>query len=72
MTKKKINKAIAHLGIEIQAERGGGYSYFTDLKTGEQIGDSVMVCYLHHQELAEWVEDAERAKGEHAAWLAEY
>lgn len=59
MTTKKINAAIAHLGIEIV--RGYGYQYFLDLKTGYQVGESVMVCYLYHCTLEEWVSYAENA-----------
>jgi hypothetical protein len=61
MTKARINRAIRHLGLEIQNQRGGGYSYFTSLATGDQIGESVMVCYLNQQPLEKWVQDAERA-----------
>ena len=60
MTKKVINKAIAHLGLEIV--RGQGYQYFCDLETGAQVGESVMVCYLNHCSLEEWVQWALEAK----------
>jgi hypothetical protein len=59
MTTKKINEAIAHLGIEIV--RGEGYQYFLDLKTGYQVGESVMVCYLKHCTLEQWINYAEWA-----------
>jgi hypothetical protein len=61
MNKKTINRAIAHLGIEIQNNRDG-YSYFTSLETGDQIGHSVMVCYLNSYTLDEWVSEANWAK----------
>lgn len=57
MTVARINKAIAHLGLEII--RGEGYQYFLSLKTGDQIGESVYVCYLNHLTLKQWVEAAE-------------
>ena len=53
MKTKDINKAIKHLGIQIN--RGSGYQYFTSLETGEQVGDSVYVCYLNHLSVEEWV-----------------
>jgi len=59
MTKKQINKAIAHTGLEIN--RGEGYQYFTHTETGDQFGSMVMVCYLNHLSLNQWVEEAEEA-----------
>jgi triphosphoribosyl-dephospho-CoA synthetase len=61
MTKNRINKAIRHLNLEIVGN-GDGYFYFCDLTTGEQIGESVLVCYLKHQTLQRWVEDAQEAR----------
>ena len=57
MTKRTINRAIKHLGLEIQNNRDG-YSYFTSLKTGEQVGMSVYVCYLNSYSLKRWVGEA--------------
>ena len=62
MTTARINRAIKHLGLEIVHKRGSGYSYFLDLKTGNQIGDSVPVCYLNQLPLTLWVEEAEEAR----------
>ena len=62
MTAAKINQAIKHLGLEIIHKRGSGYSYFLDLLTGDQIGESVPVCYLHQLSLEKWKEQAEEAK----------
>ena len=66
MTKQKINRAIRHLDMQIVGRRGAGYFYFvgTDPAIG-QIGESVMVCYLHQQSLTRWVEDAEYALAEY-------
>ena len=61
MTKRKINSAIKHLGVEIQNNRDG-YSYFT--RDGVSIGDSVMVCYLNQLTLEEWIGEAEYAIAE--------
>lgn len=61
MTTSRINKAIKHLGLEIIHERGSGYSYFLDLATRDQIGESVQVCYLHQLSLEEWVKEAQEA-----------
>lgn len=62
MTTAKINRAIKHLNLEIIHERGSGYSYFLDLTTGDQVGESVAVCYLHHLPLDRWVAEAVEAK----------
>ncbi len=62
MTTAKINRAIKHLDLEIVHERGSGYSYFCSLSNANhQVGDSVLVCYLHHLTLDQWVEKAEKA-----------
>jgi hypothetical protein len=63
MTTSKINRAIKHLNLQIIHERGSGYSYFLDLQTEDQIGDSVLVCYLNQLSLTRWVEEAELARG---------
>ena len=60
-SKRQINRAIRHIGLEIQNNRDG-YSYFTDLRDGCQIGESVYVCYLSQQTVGDWVADAEIAK----------
>jgi hypothetical protein len=66
MTKQKINKAIQHLRMQIVGRRGAGYFYFVGTEPGEgQIGESVMVCYLHQQSLERWVQDAEYALSEY-------
>jgi hypothetical protein len=62
MTTSKINRAIKHLGLEIVHKRGSGYSYFLDLESGNQIGESVIVCYLNQLPLSRWVEEAEDAR----------
>jgi len=62
MTTSKINRAIRHLDLEIVHERGSGYSYFLDLTTGDQIGESIYVCYLHHLTLEEWIQEAASAR----------
>lgn len=64
MTKKIINKAIQHLGLEIVNTRGDGYSYFLDIQTGYQVGSSVYICYLNQATLQEWVSYAEAARNE--------
>ena len=63
MTTAKINRAIKKYNLEIIHQRGSGYSYFLDLTTGDQIGESVQVCYLHHLTLEQWIEDAKWARG---------
>jgi hypothetical protein len=61
MTKKRINKAIKHLNLEIIGN-GDAYFYFIDLTTEHQIGNSVLVAYLNQQTLDQWVKDATEAK----------
>jgi len=60
MTTCKINKAIKHLNMEIV--RGKGYQYFLDLEHSEQVGESVMVCYLKQFPLERWIEEAVYAR----------
>ncbi len=60
MTVDKINRVIKHLNLEIV--RGRGYSYFLELNTGNQVGESVPVCYLNALTLDQWVEEAEQAR----------
>ena len=62
MTTSQINRAIRHLNLEIIHQRGSGYSYFLDIATGTQIGDSVQVCYLSSLSLEQWVQEAEAAR----------
>ena len=49
--------------MEIIGTRSSGYQYFISLDTREQVGDSVMVCYIGQASLAQWVAyaEAERA-----------
>ena len=61
MTKAKINRAIKHLGLEIQGNQWDGYHYFTRIDNGNQQGNSVMVCYLHQVSLPKWLAYAENA-----------
>jgi hypothetical protein len=61
ITKKTINKSIKHLNLEIIGN-GDGYFYFVDPTTTYQIGESVLVCYLKHMTLDQWVEEATEAR----------
>ena len=61
ITKKKINRAIKHLNLEIIGN-GDAYFYFVDLTTTYQIGESVLVAYLKHLTLERWVEEAIEAR----------
>jgi hypothetical protein len=62
LTRKTVNKAIAHLGLEIQ-DNGDGYFYFTDTTTGDVVGDSVFACRLNFNSLPVWIMEAEDARG---------
>jgi len=59
MTTARINKAIKHLGLQII--KGNGYAYFLDFD-GNQVGESVMVCYLKSLPLDRWIQQAESAR----------
>jgi hypothetical protein len=56
----KINKAIAHLGLEIQGGNGSGCFYFTNAD-GALNADSVMVSAMTHLPVSRWVAEAESA-----------
>lgn len=60
LTLKAVNRAIAHLQLELV--RGGGYFYFLDTTTGDQVGNSVMVYTLNQITLAAWVAEATNAR----------
>ena len=57
--KDRINRAIKHLGLEI--EKGPGYCYFTHERDGALNADGVMVPYYNHLSIEQWVEEAESA-----------
>lgn len=58
----EINRAIRHTGLKVVAcPRNGGYSYFLDLKTGNQIGSSVYVNRQTQLAIPQWVAEAETA-----------
>jgi hypothetical protein len=58
-----INRAIKHLRLTVRAcVRDGGYSYFVDSDTGDQVGESVMVYRQHFLSLDQWVSEATSAR----------
>jgi hypothetical protein len=71
LTKKAIDKAIAHTGLELTYTPGDGYFYFLN-ENGDQIGESVYVCRMNHLTLEQWVEAAESRKAEADRERAEY
>ena len=56
----KINRVIQHLNLEVV--RGNGYSYFLDLDSRDQVGESVMVAGLSQYSLEQWIEEATAAR----------
>ena len=56
----RINKAIAHLGLEIQGGNGSGCFYFTNAD-GALNADSVMVSAMTHLPVSSWVAEAKSA-----------
>ena len=61
LTTARINKAIAHTGLEDHGVSGAGYFYFVDIQTNYTRGTNVNVNRLNHQSLEQWVRDAEEA-----------
>jgi hypothetical protein len=61
LTKARINKAIAHLNLEVHGH-GGGYFYFVDTVSGYTRGVNVDVPRLNMMSLEQWVADAEAAR----------
>lgn len=58
----EINRAIKHTGLKVVAcAHNGGYSYFLDTKTGNQVGDSVYVNRQTHLTIPQWVVEAKAA-----------
>jgi len=62
---KRINKAIAHLNLQIAGGRGNGCFYFTHPTEGALNADSVMVSAMTHLPISRWVEEAESALKQH-------
>jgi len=62
LTSQRVNSTIKKHGLQIQYTKGDGYFYFTDAKTGDQVGDSIMVARLHHLTIQQWREAAEAAR----------
>lgn len=62
MNKRTINAALRRAGLDVEIQNNrDGYSYFTRITSGGQVGDSVMVCYLKQQTVEQWVSDARHA-----------
>ena len=60
LTTAKINRVLKPLNLEVV--RGNGYSYFLDLDSKDQIGESVMVAGLSQYSLDRWIEEATAAR----------
>lgn len=71
LTSSRVNSTIKKHGLQIQYTKGDGYFYFTDLKTGDQVGDSIMVARLHHLSIQQWRDAAAAARGSVAEGYAE-
>jgi hypothetical protein len=71
LTSQRVNSTIKKHGLQIQYIKGEGYFYFTDLKTGDQVGDSIMVARLHHLSIQQWRDAAAAARGSVAEGYAE-
>jgi len=62
---KRINKAIAHLNLQIAGGRGEGCFYFIHPTEGVLNADSVMVSALTHLPVSRWKQEAEHALEQH-------
>jgi hypothetical protein len=71
LTTARINSTIKKHGLEVAYTKGAGYFYFLDLKTGEQVGESVMVAKMHHLTIQQWRDAAAAARGTVAEGYAE-
>jgi len=61
--RKRINKAIKHLGLKIAGGGRDGVFYFVDTKTDTCLvhAESVYVSAMTHLTLQEWISEAEHA-----------
>jgi hypothetical protein len=71
LTSQRVNSTIKKHGLEVAYTKGDGYFYFLDLKTGDQVGDSIMVARLHHLSIQQWRDAAAAARGTVADGYAE-
>ncbi len=62
LTKARIDSTIKKHGLEVVYTKGQNYFYFLDLKTGDQVGDSIMVARLHHLTIQQWRDAAAAAR----------
>ena len=62
LTTARINSTIKKHNLELAYTKGDGYFYFLDLKTGDKVGESVMVAKMHHLSIQQWREAAEAAR----------
>jgi len=63
MTKKQINEAIKHLGLEVAGRAGDGCYYFVDVETDTAVSHAnpVYVGSMSHLNKSQWIEEAESA-----------
>jgi hypothetical protein len=62
LTAARINRSIKQHNLEVVYTPGDGYFYFIDLVTRNQVGQSVMVCKMHHLSLEQWRDAAKAAR----------
>jgi hypothetical protein len=65
--RNRINKAIAHLNLEIAGGGRDGVFYFVSLETDWALEHSVYVSAMTHLPIKRWVEEAEAASCELAS-----
>ena len=61
LTKKAIDKAIAHTNLSLTYTPGDGVFYFLDRTTGDSVGETVYVARMNHLSIEQWIEEAEYA-----------
>lgn len=74
MTRKKINEAIKHTGLEVAGKAGDGCYYFVDVETNAAIMDAepLWIGSMSHFKRSRWISEAETAAKirDEAAYLA--
>ena len=59
--RNRINKAIAHLNLQIAGGNRDGVFYFVSMDTNTSLDYSVYVSAMTHLTINQWVEEAEEA-----------
>lgn len=63
MTRKQINKAIEHTGLEVAGKAGDGCYYFVDTETDTMVDgqDCIYIGRMCDFKKSQWISEAEAA-----------